>query len=324
MGQRANLLIITPTGYDLYYTHWRANTLPFDLFWGPAHAEAFIREQRAVEGEDGWLDTVWAEGGAVFDPLRRILLFYGGEDVLFDAPLRRVYLELMRASWPGWTIRWAHEGIVEIAEYVKRDRSSVIVDREPDKCLANLAQKGEFTQSVATVREAGLTFYPLIGWAEYYLVSGPRVLESHLENVTTDRHAVDVSSIVGGLHIDVPQQRVDYWLAYARYQPRQIQAAWPGWQVVWHHDRYEDHAELAVECADFRVPDRNYMLDNLADSLLRETQPVDVIATATAIEQHQGEHVEINPYALRDDVLNLPANMRREILHRALKAVHER
>jgi len=49
MGQRANLIITRSNGeYDLYYNHWCANTLPIYLFWGPEHAEKFIRMRKAI------------------------------------------------------------------------------------------------------------------------------------------------------------------------------------------------------------------------------------------------------------------------------------
>ena len=67
MGQRANLAIGNANGYELYYSHWCANTLPRDLFWGPNHALNFISQQLQVDQTEGWLDTIWAEGGAVID-----------------------------------------------------------------------------------------------------------------------------------------------------------------------------------------------------------------------------------------------------------------
>ena len=85
MGQRANLAIGNANNYELFYSHWCANTLPRDLFWGADHALEFISRQRAVSRDDGWLDTVWAEGGAVIDPNDRVLLLFGGEDVLYIA-----------------------------------------------------------------------------------------------------------------------------------------------------------------------------------------------------------------------------------------------
>ena len=49
MGQRANLILVEGRKYQLFYSHWCANTLPRDLFWGPGHAAAFIRIQHAVD-----------------------------------------------------------------------------------------------------------------------------------------------------------------------------------------------------------------------------------------------------------------------------------
>jgi len=124
MGHRANLIIATNERYDLFYSHWAANTLPQDLFWGPDHAMAFIRVQRHVD-ESGWLDDIWAEGGAVLDQTNRCLTLFGGEDIRFDVPLRRIYLELLGKVWKGWQVRWAHNGIVDLADYVGYPRDKV-------------------------------------------------------------------------------------------------------------------------------------------------------------------------------------------------------
>src|SRR4051812_42715096 len=113
MGQRANLILVQGGRHQLYYTHWRANTLPRDLFWGPDHASRFIRIQQPTTE---WLDEVWAEGGAVMDHDARVLLLYGGEDILYDVPLRRLYLRALARVWDGWEIRWAHEGIADLAD----------------------------------------------------------------------------------------------------------------------------------------------------------------------------------------------------------------
>jgi len=110
----------------------RSVTLTRDLFWGAEHALAFIRVQRPVD-DAGWLDDVWAEGGAVLDLDRKHFLLYGGEDVLNDVPLRRVYLEWLGRVWNGWTVRWACEGIADLADYVGYPR---------DKVLTNAASAG--------------------------------------------------------------------------------------------------------------------------------------------------------------------------------------
>src|SRR5690349_12238599 len=68
---------------------------------------------------------------AVVDLDRRALVLFGGEGILCDVPLRRAYLDLLRHPWRGWRIQWAHEGLAEIADYVGRPRSGVLVADDP-------------------------------------------------------------------------------------------------------------------------------------------------------------------------------------------------
>ncbi|WP_289138437.1 hypothetical protein [uncultured Brevibacillus sp.] len=103
MGQRANLIVVRDNTYDLYYSHWCANTLPKDLFWGEQYAIQYIEMQTRVD-ESGWLDDVWAEGGAVLDVDKKKLVFYGGEDILYNIPLRNLYLKLMRKIWHAYDL----------------------------------------------------------------------------------------------------------------------------------------------------------------------------------------------------------------------------
>jgi len=111
MGQRANLITFENGEYTLRYDHWCANRLDKILFWGVSYALDYFDAQERV-GEEGWLDEVWAEGGAMLDLDKKHLLWWGGEDVLFDLPLRRVYLKLQEKNWNGWTIEWAYRGLL--------------------------------------------------------------------------------------------------------------------------------------------------------------------------------------------------------------------
>jgi hypothetical protein len=76
------------------------------------------------------MNQTWAEGGALVDLQNRILLLFGGEDLLFDIPLRRVYLEVLQENWLEWKVPWAHDGIAEIAGYVGIDRTTLITAAE--------------------------------------------------------------------------------------------------------------------------------------------------------------------------------------------------
>ncbi len=173
MGQRANLLIVRNQSYELYYSHWCAYTLPVSLFWGEQYAIRFIELQKQVD-ESGWLDDKWAEGGAVLDLERRVLLFYGGEDILYDVPLRNGLLRLMKNNWPGWEIRWAHEGIADLAAYVGYPAEKVLAVREASRHEASLAppEEKKWVDLVASVAfsEQELLIFPLEGELEDFLM----------------------------------------------------------------------------------------------------------------------------------------------------------
>ena len=62
MGQRANLIIVQYGEYELFYSHWAANTLTSDLFWSPELATAFIQMQQQVDKETGWPVGATQEG----------------------------------------------------------------------------------------------------------------------------------------------------------------------------------------------------------------------------------------------------------------------
>ncbi|MCY7556816.1 MULTISPECIES: hypothetical protein [Paenibacillus] len=117
--------------------HWCANTLPKDLFLGEQHAVKFIEMQKRVD-ESGWLDDVWAEGGAIVDLDKKKLVFYGGEDILYNVPLRNFYLKLMRTIWSGWEIAWAYEGILDLANYVGYPQEKILTYGEDDLKDTNL------------------------------------------------------------------------------------------------------------------------------------------------------------------------------------------
>ena len=55
MGHRANYVVVAGGKRELWYSHWTANSLTRDLFWGPQHALPFIRRQQPTEE---WLDDL--------------------------------------------------------------------------------------------------------------------------------------------------------------------------------------------------------------------------------------------------------------------------
>ena len=195
MGQRANYVIVEDDGFALYYSHWCANTLDRDFFWGPEPALDFVRRQTPRE-PDQWLDQVWAEGGALLNPEMRHLILFGGEDVNWDVPLRRLYLKLLQSAWPGWDIVWAHEGPVNLIDYLGLERSLVLSEDTSTHVAPPRIAVDDPPETICSLRRAdgGLSLYPLEGYAESARDLGPQLI-GHLTQVCRRRHRSEPSGI---------------------------------------------------------------------------------------------------------------------------------
>jgi hypothetical protein len=324
MGQRANLILLQNRQYRIYYTHWRANTLDRDLFWGPDHATLFARVQKPT---DDWLDEVWAEGGAVIDHDARVLLFYGGEDLLYEIPLRRAYLRALARAWDGWDVRWAYEGIADLADYVGHPRAGVLDPRprERQSPLRFQDVPGWVVLAVSLLDDCGrLRFYTTHDDATDLLRAGPGVLAQlatapHHDRLDLAQFDADFPN--NGVHLDPTGRTLDFWLAHPSEEiaPRTA-AAWPGWSVTWHRDRYESQLERCRGLLTFPVQDEEKLRARLRESLLLEEKRtgVDVLLNTMEALAKRGEEVtDVNLHATRDAHLTLSAEDRRRILDHA-------
>lgn len=325
MGHRANLLLVDSKGYDLFYSHWCAITLPYDLFWGPDYAITFVCLQNQ-QTTDGWLDTVWAEGGAVVDVDRKQLLFFGGESILYHVPLRRVYLQLQQQTWPDWTVNWAFEGIVDLAEYVGVEREIVLSERDDEDQITRLdpPEERDWIQCVGTFQIQGnILHFPLSGLLEDYLMAGPQLLDDcqNQKAYSQFRYADWTTEFpTGGFHVDADQKIISFWNATdCPGLFNQVKAKWPDWNVNWEKDRFESQSELSHDSLIFHVPETDLLLSELEEMLLADHQPFDIVKLADRLAEDNST-VQINPLALRDDHLTLDKRKRSQILQSALAA----
>lgn len=328
MGQRANLVIVrSGGGYDLFYNHWCANTLPLYLFWGPDYAEAFIRTQAQVD-ESGWLDDIWAEGGAVMDAGRRVLLFYGGEDILYDIPLRKCYLSLLHKVWAGWEIRWAHGGIADLAAYVDHPVEKVIAAKEDSLCDSSLAPPldSDWTDTIGSVRfeDGELLLYPLSGEAEGYLMNGsPMVKNIRRSYGRSDLNIEDETPNfpTGGFHIDVIERTVELWHASPHSDlASKLEARWEGWSLTDCCDDYERQAESCDGKLALPVQSWETYIQALSKMLLREyADPLRSLSGMIERLSQSGKEVEVSPWAFAHANSEIPLDVRRDILSRAIR-----
>lgn len=331
MGQRANLVIVKQDGYDLYYDHWCANTLPCDLFWGPQQAVSFIEAQTKV-GEKEWLDDVWAEGAALVDAENKLLLFFGGEDEMWNIHYRRLFLKLMQKVWGEWELRWADEGIVDIAEYVGVPRETVLSSRRDDLADASLEppEDKEWLDTLVSIAfdDGETLIFPHSGGIVGVLLHGPELLRNcnrafgykqfRIQDWTREFPS-------SGVHIDANSKQIDLWHTEPISNLVQLlQPLWPDWKIRNHSDRYEVQIERTAGRLYFPEVDQKELLSSITSSLLREpSNPLDSLASLVETLQKEGKEFSVSEHAYMHENVDVPENSRERIVQYALSALEK-
>lgn len=237
MGHRASYAIKERGQIRYYASHWSAVCVPSQVAWGP---EALLATIYWYDPASSLMNEVWCEGAASVDFDTLELVYFGGEDEATNAGLRDAMLALARRCWVGWTVRWAHDGVADVAEALGLDRNSVTVERPrltrptPERDYFGVPRADE-EQTVVTlrgphgVRHVGLDLG--LNDVENLLAHGP-ALVARLEAfapVPLPR----ARQLGGGAVIDVSAQRVAYWYSLPeRDRAADLAALWPGWEVA--------------------------------------------------------------------------------------------
>ena len=319
VGQRANLLVVErPGSYELYYSHWRANALDQDLFWGPEVALASIRAHVSVAEGAEWLDERWCEGGAVLDLARRHLLWFGGEDVMYDVLLRRVLQGVMRERWPGWSIAWAAEGITDLARYVGEPVGPLLVlekDRRRPKRV-DLGEPGRGT-IISARTPSGLGLRSTTLWDAAF--AGEALVRALGRTVDRLPFAPDGPPL-HGIHLDLVERTVGAWSALDLADAaRRLRDAWPGWTTTFRGDRFEAQVEACAGRLELPPIAEEAHLSRVRDIVLRDVPDRSHVMSDVALA-FAPQTVEVDPAALRDDPPDLAAVATAEAFDAAVAA----
>lgn len=328
MGQRANLILVNDGKYDLYYSHWCANTLPGDLFWGPEEALSFIKQQQLT---DEWLDDRWAEGGVMMDLDRKFMLWYGGEDILYDIPLRRQLFALMQPLWSGWEQQWAKGGIIDMARYLNYPLEQVrSVEYTADlPSFIEPEQKGGFIRTIASLvfSNGEMRIFPIHATFDEYLLAGESFLQAIDPALGQEKLVVAESTEDfpdQGFHLDMVRQTLDIWYAGAESDliPH-VKKCWAGWTVTDLGDQYEQQSTLTDNAVVFGQPSELELTERLRRMLVRanSSSPVDTVKRFAEMNIQMGKKVEVNPLALFDHPQDLDLSTRAAKFEYALSQV---
>lgn len=323
MGQRANLIIIEGGRTEVFYTHWRANTLPRDLFWGPSYGTAFARSQQKV-GASELLDEVWGEGGAVINSDKQLLLLFGGEDIAYDVPLRRLYLRLLANTWPGWQVQWAYEGVCDLADSIGVPRQQVLTKRESvASSRFIIAEPLEWAESIASLKllRGRLLLFPIQASPREWLCAGPDILESNRMGGVSE-YQMKGFMTGGGFHIDEVRQSIELWTTSdAANIVQRVSDAWSGWKTTWYQDQFEFQVNRTDGRFQVEASSEDELLHRVREMLLMEEKDgaVDRFLTMMdRITQDGQEITDVNPRALRDARLSLSSDVRARMIDDAI------
>jgi hypothetical protein len=314
MGQRANYIIIDDHGFVLKYSHWGANAIDGDMFWGPAHALAFINAQRDT---DEWLDDIWCEGGALVDLPKRTMLWFGGEDIVHDVMRHRLYMALLARTWPGWSVRCAFEGLCDVVDHLGLARDPVRSGRER-KPRTKWVETGRWNWGVYTLRrtDGRITAHVSPVRVDELFHFPADVLASFVGAPSCELPLEGDLRPAGGAHIDETERRIDLWSP--EYAPDLSTRVWPGWRLEHHGGRFEDQLERAGGALVLTPASQASAIEGLVASLMYESKVDPHGMLAAMMKGRDPEKIEVNPLFFEHVPIQLSPDDKSQILKHAL------
>jgi hypothetical protein len=319
MGARAQYVVIENGAWQRYYSHWGANRVAADLLAGPAAATRCFRANRDL---DEWLDDVWCEGAALVDLDRRVLLWYCFLDSWAEhVAVRRV----LARTWPGWDIRFAHDGVGDLTDHLGLGRDAARPDGWFETCepswYGDVADVEPWSVVSLRLPDGRVAAWNSGADVIDHLACGSGLVEL-LPRAELTPHPIVMP--YGGVHFEPEDRSVSVWsvgsVAGVRAWPL---PGWEGWTLDF---RGDDHSgQEAVLPADFPFP-HGRSAAALASALgrLRERlgdAPPDVqalIGHALSAPGPEGATAAVNPAALVPHSIPEPAPGELALLHHAL------
>ncbi|WP_412067972.1 hypothetical protein [Rubrivirga sp. IMCC43871] len=124
MGHRANYALRQGGDVTFGKNRWGALGIPDLLFGGFERVADYVRSSQ-VEGADRLYDNTDCEGCVLVDADERVVLFDGISELLEESPLRQIAIAALRQDWPGWALRHAQRGILDVGEHLALDADTM-------------------------------------------------------------------------------------------------------------------------------------------------------------------------------------------------------
>ncbi|MFJ8042532.1 hypothetical protein ACIRBX_18790 [Kitasatospora sp. NPDC096147] len=234
MGDRANIVVVREDGTkELYRSGW-AVELDLDLLAGP---DALLASLPGLKRDGWWLDDLHAQAGVVVDLARRVLAYFVGEGPSVELRHREATLALLAEVWPGWRVRWLHQGQADLLALVGRDPTGAragVRRIHPEELLApDDEELADEDPNTVVITLPGGRSHVTSAVADHPVREGPALLARLAD---APRHGVVRLPAASGLHLDPKRHRLGWWCAYFTPEADLVPALWPGWTVEFWRD----------------------------------------------------------------------------------------
>jgi hypothetical protein len=300
VGGRANLVIVEDGRVELYYSHWVASTLLWDLCRGPQEGLALIRSQHRCDADDSdaWLDSRWCEGAAIVDLDRRLVAVAGCEEGLGE---RRLMFELYRVTWPGWQVAWLPETISSVFGRLGLDRARCWTweNERSGRDLDPLQYWWTGFPDPPYVTSA-LVDGQLRWWGhnlslDHVLLVDPATL-ADLDSGSHPPTVGNAEPTIGGTHIDFDASTISFWhsMSFRGDAARLVELLWPGFRLQRWCDDFSRHNAVFGEDL-ISVPlNRSALRADLERRLLRPPDSNRAATSAAALAE-RGHDIALTP-----------------------------
>jgi hypothetical protein len=325
MGSRAQYVVVEHGAWTLHFSHWGASCLADDLAFGPQAATRCFRAARATDDADrvradAWLDDVWCEGAALVDHDRRILLWFS--DAVCDWDEWTAAQAVLARTWPGWDVRWAHDGLGDLHVHLGLGRDFV---REPrpfawGKPFLPDARNDEYVGTLVTGRSP---VGELNAWASS--LSAVEQLP-HLRGLLLDFGTpppVLTCMPLGGIHLDLETHTMGLWtVGTAVGLPEGVLPGPNRWRLEFWGADHTRQLERAGGCVRFPATDLTPALTSWRTRIgVPPPDPARLLARAAADSVGDGVTVSVSPSATVPHDAAEPTATERALLDTAISAV---
>ncbi|MFF4342501.1 hypothetical protein ACFY00_21550 [Kitasatospora sp. NPDC001540] len=243
MGEKANIVVVHEDGtHELHRTGWAVG-IDLDLLDGP---DALLGTLPELRRDDWWLDDDLAHGGVLLDLGRKTLLFFTWEGPSAELRHRAATLALIRAAWPGWTVRPLYDGPTELRTHLGLDpehvrRRGTPLDPAPFLAPDDEELTGPDPGGILVTLDTGRCHVASAAF-DHPAREGPALLDRLAD---APDHGTCRLHVESGVHLDPERRRLDWWSLPATPQAYEVPRLWPGWTVRFHRDDWQQHARRA-------------------------------------------------------------------------------